>query len=237
MSSKVLTTSANLQVLHEDNHLIVINKRPGDIVQGDATGDIPLSEIVKDYIKKKYEKPGAVYLGVVHRLDRPTSGAVMFARTSKALSRLNRMLAQNQAKKLYWAVVKNPPPKEQDTLIHWLKKNPKQNKSYAYDHEITGSKKAEMDYRLLGKLQNYYVLEVVLKSGRHHQIRTQLASIGSPIKGDLKYGAQRSNEDGSIHLHARSIELVHPVKKSSLKIVAPVPPDTIWKACEQLDSA
>ncbi len=231
MPVKTISTPQNLQVLHEDNHLIVVNKRPGDIVQGDATGDMPLSEVVKAYIKKKYNKPGAVYLGVVHRLDRPTSGIVLFARTSKALARLNRALAQRQAQKIYWAVVRNLPPAEKATLVHWLRKNPKQNKSYAVQQEATGSKKAELEYCLLKKLDHYYLLEIELKTGRHHQIRTQLAEIGCPIKGDLKYGAERSNKDGSIHLHARSICLEHPVRKEQLKITAPPPQDPAWNDC------
>jgi 23S rRNA pseudouridine1911/1915/1917 synthase len=221
----------NLQVLHEDNHLIVINKRPGDIVQGDKTGDTPLSEVVKEYIKVKYNKPGNVYLGVVHRLDRPTSGIVVFAKTSKALPRLNKLFAERGAEKTYWAIVKQLPEKTEDTLVHWLKRNPKQNKSYAHKNEVPESKKAILDYRLIKELNNYYLLEVDLKTGRHHQIRSQLSGIGSPIKGDLKYGADRSNPNGSIHLHARKLHLIHPVKKEPLTIIAPLPKDPIWDAC------
>lgn len=228
---KVITNDNNLQVLYEDNHIIIVNKRPGDIVQGDKTGDTPLSEIVKAYIAKKYNKPGAVYLGVVHRLDRPTSGIVVFARTSKALPRLNALFANKEAKKTYWTVVKNPPPKKQDTLTHWLKRNTKQNKSYAYTNEVPDSKKAILEYKLLKKLDNYYLLEIDLHTGRHHQIRSQLSSIGSVIKGDLKYGADRSNKDGSIHLHARKLSFNHPVKKEQLSIIAPLPTDPIWKDC------
>ena len=231
MPSKVLSTPQNLQVLYEDNHLIVVNKRPGDIVQGDITGDLPLSEIVKEYIKQKYKKPGAVFLGVVHRLDRPTSGVVIFARTSKALSRMNRMLAENKIRKTYWAVVKNKPPKEKDILIHWLRKNPSKNKSYASEKEVKGYKRAELEYQLIKTLDHYYLLEIQLKTGRHHQIRTQLEAIGSPIKGDLKYGAARSNPDASIHLHARSVSFAHPVKKDMIKIEAGPPDDPIWAAC------
>ncbi|WP_299222905.1 RluA family pseudouridine synthase [uncultured Aquimarina sp.] len=231
MSEKIISNKSNLQVLYEDNHLIIVNKRAGDIVQGDKTGDKPLSEIVKEYIAEKYDKPGAVYLGVVHRLDRPTSGIVVFARTSKALPRLNKLFADKEAKKTYWAVVKNAPPKENDTLIHWLKRNPKQNKSYAHKHEVTDSKKAVLDYQIIKKLDNYYVLEVDLHTGRHHQIRSQLSSIGSVIKGDLKYGANRSNKDGSIHLHARKLTFIHPVKKEPLMIIAPPPSDSIWDDC------
>lgn len=231
MSNNQHSTSTNLQVLHEDNHLIVVNKRPGDIVQGDKTGDKPLSEVVKDYIKIKYNKPGNVYLGVVHRLDRPTSGIVVFAKTSKALPRLNKLFAEKEAKKTYWAVVKKMPPKSADTLVHWLKRNPKQNKSYANLKEVPESKKAILDYQVLKRLDRYFLLEIDLKTGRHHQIRSQLSGIGSPIKGDLKYGFDRSNTDGSIHLHARKLSFIHPVKKEPLLIIAPLPKDVIWEAC------
>ncbi|WP_299261637.1 RluA family pseudouridine synthase [uncultured Aquimarina sp.] len=231
MSKKIISNKSNLQVLYEDNHLIIVNKRAGDIVQGDKTGDKPLSEIVKEYIAEKYNKPGAVYLGVVHRLDRPTSGIIIFARTSKALPRLNKLFVNKEAKKTYWAVTKNTPPKESDTLIHWLKRNPKQNKSYAHNNEVTDSKKAILDYQIIKKLNNYCVLEIDLHTGRHHQIRSQLSSIGSIIKGDLKYGADRSNKDGSIHLHARKLTFMHPVKKESLTIIAPPPSDPIWDEC------
>nr|WP_238934937.1 RNA pseudouridine synthase [Aurantibacter crassamenti] len=211
--------------------MIVVNKRPGDIVQGDKTGDTPLSDVVKEYIKIKYNKPGAVYLGVVHRLDRPTSGIVVFARTSKALTRMNKLFAEKSAKKTYWAVVKNNPPKEKDSLVHWLKRNPKQNKSYAHIKEVDESKKAILDYSLLKRLDNFYLLEIDLHTGRHHQIRAQLAAIGCTIKGDLKYGADRSNKDGSIHLHARALSFMHPVKKEPLQILAPPPEDSVWNAC------
>lgn len=231
MSNKIISTPQNLQVLHEDNHLIVINKRPGDIVQGDKTGDMPLSEVVKEYIKVKYNKPGNVYLGVVHRLDRPTSGIVVFAKTSKALPRLNKLFKDKEAKKTYWAVIKNAPPKTEDTLVHYLKRNPKQNKSFAHTKEVPDSKKAILEYRLLKKLDNYYLLEIDLQTGRHHQIRSQLSAVGSPIKGDLKYGFDRSNKDASIHLHARKITFVHPVKKEKLEITAHPPQDPVWDAC------
>ena len=230
-ADKIISTPENLQVLYEDNHLIIVNKRPGDIVQGDKTGDEPLSEVVKAYIKKKYDKPGNVYLGVVHRLDRPTSGIVVFAKTSKALPRLNKLFKDKEAKKIYWAVVKNPPPKESDTLVHFLKRNPKQNKSYAHQKEVPESKMAVLDYRLLKKLNSFYLLEVNLHSGRHHQIRAQLTAIGCPIKGDLKYGFDRSNKDGSIHLHSRELTLLHPVKKEEIHIIAPPPVDPVWDAC------
>ena len=231
MSKKIHSTVENLQVLFEDNHLIIINKRPGDIVQGDKTGDRPLSETVKDWLKQKYNKPGNVYLGVVHRIDRPTSGIVVFAKTSKALPRLNKMFAEKDAQKTYWAVVKNMPVEPERKLVHWLKRNTKQNKSYAHQKEVKDSKKGILTYRLLKKLDNYYLLEIDLETGRHHQIRSQLTAIGCPIKGDLKYGFNRSNEDGSIHLHARKLILTHPVKKEPLEIIAPVPDDSIWNAC------
>lgn len=222
---------SNLQVLHEDNHLIVVNKRPGDIVQGDKTGDIPLSETVKEFIRIKYNKPGNVYLGVVHRLDRPTSGIVVFSKTSKALPRLNKLFAEGKARKTYWAVVKNAPPKEKDELVHWLVRNPKQNKSYAHRNEVPNSKKAILSYSILKKLHRYYLLEIDLKTGRHHQIRAQLSAINSIIKGDLKYGADRSNTDGSIHLHSRYLAFEHPVKKEKVQFLAPPPYDIIWDIC------
>src|SRR5690606_22888924 len=221
----------NLKVLFEDNHLIIINKRVGDIVQGDKTGDKPLSEVIKEYIAEKYNKPGNVYLGVVHRLDRPTSGIVVFAKTSKALPRLNKLFKEKEAKKTYWAVVKNKPPKDADTLTHWLKKNPKNNKSTAYPKEVPDSKKAILDYKIIKKLDSYFLLEIDLHTGRHHQIRSQLATIGCPIKGDLKYGFDRSNANAGIHLHARKLAIVPPVKKETLAIVAPPPPDPVWDAC------
>lgn len=225
------STRETLQVLYEDNHLLIVNKRPGDIVQGDKTRDIPLSEIAKQYIAHKYEKPGAVFLGVVHRLDRPTSGIIVFARTSKALSRLNAIFSERQAQKTYWAIVKQSPPKQEDHLVHFLKRNPKQNKSYAHEKEVSESKRAVLNYKILKKLDRYYLLEIDLETGRHHQIRSQLSYIGSPIKGDLKYGFDRSNRDGSIHLHARKLEFIHPVKKEKITIVAPPPNDAIWNAC------
>tara|TARA_R110002073_G_scaffold50_16_gene1083 strand:- start:4904 stop:5590 length:687 start_codon:yes stop_codon:yes gene_type:complete len=227
----MLSTKENLQVLFEDNHIVIVNKRAGDISQGDKTGDKPLSDVVKAYIKEKYNKPGDVFLGVVHRLDRPTSGVIIFARTSKALERLNKMLRDKTIKKTYWAVVKNQPTKEQDTLTNFLKKNPKNNKSTAYSKEIDGSKKAILHYKTIKKLDNYSLLEIDLETGRHHQIRCQISAIGSPIKGDLKYGFNRSNKDGSIHLHARRINFIHPVSKEIIQITAPVPNDVIWKAC------
>lgn len=225
------STKNNLAILFEDNHLIIVNKRSGDIVQGDKTGDTPLSEIVKEYIKEKYNKPGAVFLGVVHRLDRPTTGIIVFAKTSKSLERFNKMLRDKLVNKTYWAVVKNKPAKEIDTLTGFLKKNPKNNKSTSYTSEIEGSKKAVLHYKTLKSLNNYHLLEVDLETGRHHQIRCQLAAIGSPIKGDLKYGFDRSNKDASIHLHARKIEFIHPVNKEVISITAPTPKEVIWEAC------
>ncbi len=231
MSKTQKSNSSNLQVLYEDNHLIVINKRVGDIVQGDKTGDTPLSDVVKQYLKEKYNKPGNVYLGVVHRLDRPTSGIVLFAKTSKALPRLNKMFADGSTQKTYWAIVKNPPEKETDTLVHWMVRNPKQNKSYAHSKEVPESKKAILEYNVLQQLNNYFLLEIDLKTGRHHQIRAQLAAMGCWIKGDLKYGADRSNTDGGIHLHARRLQLQHPVTKEILTFTAPPPEDPVWDAC------
>lgn len=225
------STPENLEVLFEDNHLIVVNKKAGDLAQGDKTGDAPLSEVVKAYLKVKYDKPGAVFLGVVHRLDRPTTGALIFARTSKALSRLNAMFAGTEVQKTYWAVTQNPPPQAQGRLEHWLSRNSKQNKSYAMPGPGPDRKRAALSYRYLKKLQRYHLVEIRLETGRHHQIRAQLAAIGCPIKGDLKYGAARSNPDGSIHLHARSLEFIHPVRKTPVRLTAPLPPDPVWDAC------
>ncbi|NAY90757.1 RNA pseudouridine synthase [Muricauda sp. JGD-17] len=225
------SNSSNLQVLYEDNHLIVVNKRVGDLVQGDKTGDSPLSDIVKQYLKEKYNKPGNVFLGVVHRLDRPTSGIVLFAKTSKALTRLNKLFAIGDTQKTYWAIVKNLPEPQAATLTHWLVRNPKQNKSYAHKKEVPNSKKAILSYGVLKKLDSYYLLEIDLKTGRHHQIRAQLAAIGCPIKGDLKYGDKRSNIDGGIHLHARSLQLGHPVGNEQLNFEANPPNEPLWNAC------
>jgi 23S rRNA pseudouridine1911/1915/1917 synthase len=227
---KIVSNKSNLQVIHEDNHLIVVNKRVGDIVQGDKTGDKPLSEIVKEYIKDKYNKPGEVFLGVVHRLDRPTTGIVVFARTSKALSRMNELFSNRETQKTYWAVVKNKPEKSKDKLVHYLKRNEKNNTSKAHTHEVPDSKLASLEYQIIKELTNYTALEIQLHTGRHHQIRAQLAAIGSPIKGDLKYGFDRSNPDGGIHLHARLLIFTHPVSKEALTIIAPTPDDVIWKA-------
>jgi 23S rRNA pseudouridine1911/1915/1917 synthase len=227
---KTLSTKSNLQILHEDNHLIVINKRVGDIVQSDKTGDKPLSEIIKEYLKDKYNKPGDVFLGVVHRLDRPTTGIVVFALTSKALTRMNELFSNRETQKTYWAVVKNKPAKPADTLIHYIKRNEKNNTSKAHLKEVPESKIANLDYKTITVLDNYFALEINLHTGRHHQIRAQLQAINCSIKGDLKYGAERSNPDGGIHLHARKLIFIHPVSKENLTIIAPTPNDTIWKS-------
>ena len=220
-----------MTILYEDNHLVIVNKQAGEIVQGDKTGDTPLSDIVKDWLKEKYNKPGNVYLGVVHRLDRPVSGVVLFAKTSKALPRLNKMFAEhNKANKTYWAIVQNRPQEPQGTLTHWLTRQEKNNTARAYDREVPGSKKAVLDYELIASGDRYHLLEIHLHTGRHHQIRCQLAKIGCPIKGDLKYGAPRSNPDGSISLHARTLTLEHPVNHESISVTAPVPDDKLWLA-------
>jgi 23S rRNA pseudouridine1911/1915/1917 synthase len=220
--------SIERNILYEDNHLIILNKRPSDIVQGDRTGDEPLSELLKEYIRQKFGKPGEVFLGVVHRLDRPVSGAVVFARTSKALTRLNNMLRDGAFRKTYWAVVKNMPPDREGRLIHYMTRDSGKNQSFVHDHPVAGAKKAELTYRLIGKSDGYHLLEVTLLTGRHHQIRAQLASIGCPVKGDLKYGYPRSNPGGFIHLHARTLEFLHPVKKEPVRITAPTPEDKLW---------
>ena len=218
-----------LEVLYEDNHIIAINKKSGDIVQGDKTGDAPLSDFVKAYIKKKYNKPGEVFLGTIHRLDRPTSGVVLYARTSKALTRMNVQFREKQVQKTYWAVVDNAPANDSGTLENYLLKNQKQNKSYVT--KGSDGKHAILDFKMLKKLDNFFHLEIKPKTGRHHQIRVQLAHIGCIIKGDLKYGAKRSNKDASIHLLAQKLEFIHPVKKESITIVAQAPKDKIWDAC------
>ncbi len=218
-----------MEIVYEDNHLIIVYKHSGEIVQGDKTGDVPLSEDVKCYLKEKYQKPGNVFLGVVHRLDRPVVGLVVFAKTSKALTRLNKMFRDGEVHKTYWAITKNLPPQSEGTLTHWLVRNEKQNKSYAYDHEVPHSKKAILKYRLIGQSDHYCLLEVNLMTGRHHQIRCQLAHMGCPIKGDLKYGAQRSNPDGSICLLAHHVEFVHPVSKQLISLDSPLPEDKLWQ--------
>lgn len=219
-----------MTVVYEDNHIIIVNKTASELVQGDKTGDVPLSETVKQYLKEKYHKPGNVFIGVTHRLDRPVSGLVVFAKTSKALSRLNEMFKNSEVKKTYWAIVKQTPAETEGELVNYLVRNEKQNKSYAYDTEKPGSKKAILHYRLIARSDNYSLLEVDLKTGRHHQIRCQLAKMGCPIKGDLKYGFPRSNPDGSICLHARRVRFVHPVSKELIDVVAPVPSDNLWRS-------
>lgn len=218
-----------MQVVYEDNHLIIVNKNCSEIVQGDKTGDKPLSETVKEYIKEKYAKPGNVFIGVVHRLDRPVSGLVVFARTSKALSRLSEMFRNGDIHKTYWAIVKNAPPAMEGELVNWLTRNERRNKSYAYDREVPHSKKAVLDYKVIGRSERYTLLEINLKTGRHHQIRCQLAKIGCPIKGDLKYGFPRSNPDGGISLLSRRVSFVHPVSKKEVDVEAPLPADNLWQ--------
>jgi 23S rRNA pseudouridine1911/1915/1917 synthase len=217
-----------VEILYEDNHLIAVFKKSSDLAQGDKTGDPSLDSEVRKYIARKYNKPGDVYLGVVHRLDRPVSGVLLYTRTSKSLERLNEIFRTRQVKKVYYAIVKEQPPEEEATIRHFLKKNETQNKSYAYDNEVKGSKEASLTYRIKGRSERYYLLEVELHTGRHHQIRAQLAKIGCPIKGDLKYGFPRSNDDGSISLFARSLEFIHPVKKEPVTIIAHFPEGDIW---------
>lgn len=219
-------------IIYEDNHLLVYNKQVGDIVQGDKTGDTPLSELLKAYIKERDNKPGNVFVGVTHRIDRPTTGIVVFAKTSKALERMNALFRDGGVDKTYWAIVKQVPEKDEDLLVHHLNRNEKQNKSYASDAAKANSKEAKLRYKVIGKSDSYALLEVELLTGRHHQIRAQLSKIGSPIKGDLKYGFARSNPDGGICLHARKVEFIHPVKKEKVEVVAPVPDDSLWKFFE-----
>ena len=225
---RINSNKNNLQIIYEDNHLIIVNKRVGDIVQGDKTKDKPLSEVVKNYISEKYNKPGDVYLGVVHRLDRPTSGIIIFAKTSKALSRLNKMLRDKEIKKTYLAITKNKPPKSSDTLIHYLRKNSKKNRAIVFSKNTNDTKKAILHYSVKQEFDNYTALEIDLETGRHHQIRAQLSSIKCPIKGDLKYGADRSNKNGGIHLHAYKISFIHPVKKIEMNLKASLPVDSLW---------
>jgi len=218
-----------MKVVYEDNHLIIVYKESGEIVQGDKTGDVPLSETVKQYIKEKYQTPGNVFLGVVHRLDRPVSGLVIFARTSKSLSRRNEMFRKGDVHKTYWAITKEEPQTPQGRLEHWLVRNEQQNKSYAYDHEVPGAKRALLDYRVLAHSDRYHLIEVHLLTGRHHQIRCQLAAMGCPIKGDLKYGARRSNADGSISLLSHEVQFVHPVSQQEIKLKSPLPDEALWR--------
>ena len=222
-----------MTVLYEDNHLIVVNKTCSEIVQGDKTGDKPLSEIIKQWLKEKYNKPGNVFTGVIHRIDRPVSGIVIFAKTSKALERMNDLFRKGEVKKTYWAIVKKYPPQIEDELVHYLTRNGKQNKSYAFDSEQKDSQKAILSYKLIAKSDNYFLLEIDLKTGRHHQIRCQLAKIGCPVKGDLKYGFDRSNPDGGISLHARQVGFIHPISKETVTITAPVPNEKLWNEFEK----
>ena len=226
-----------LLVLYEDNHLIAVKKEPGSIVQSDKTGDETLAEQVKAYIKRKYKKPGDVFLGIVHRLDRPVGGVIVFARTSKALTRMNELFREKKIFKTYWAIVEEKPPREDGQLVNWLKKNQEKNRSRAYDIEVKDSKKAELTYRLMGRSKHYYYIEVHPKTGRHHQIRVQLAHLGCKIKGDVKYGAKRTNKDGSIHLFARSLSFIHPVKKEKLIIRSNPPMDPLWNEMINLEKA
>lgn len=227
------STKDNLQVLYEDNHLVIINKRVGDLVQGDKTGDKPLNDVIKDYLAKKYDKKGRVFLGVVHRLDRPTTGLVIFAKTSKALERMNKMLREKKIQKSYWALVEGHPTPPESRLEHYLRKNPKNNKSTAFPKASKDAKKAVLHYKTICCLDHYSLLHIDLETGRHHQIRTQLAFLGHPIKGDLKYGSKRSNPHGGIHLHAVKIEFIHPVKKVPVEVSAPLPDDPLWNICQE----
>lgn len=217
-----------MDVLYEDNHLIIINKKPGEIVQGDKTGDEPLSNRVKNYIKQKYKKPGEVFLGTVHRIDRPVSGIVIFARTSKSLERLNEMLREKKIQKTYWAVTKNKPPKTKEHIVAYLKKNEAKNKSFVFTTPTSGALLSELEYELIAESENYFLLKINPITGRHHQIRALLAHIGCPIKGDLKYGSERSNKDGSIHLHAQEIKFTHPVSKKEIDVICPPPDESLW---------
>ncbi|MCW8897829.1 MAG: RluA family pseudouridine synthase [Flavobacteriales bacterium] len=230
-----MESNVDLDILFEDNHLIIVNKRSGEIVQGDKTGDEPMSEKVKRYIKQKYNKPGDVFIGTPHRIDRPTSGIVVFAKTSKALMRLNKMFQDKEIQKTYWAIVKNPPKNKEGKLVHYLKKNEAKNKSFAQESMFQGAKMAELTYKVIFDFDNYFLLEILPKTGRHHQIRVQLSEMGCPIKGDLKYGFNRSNKDASISLHARKISFLHPVRKEQMEVVAPVPSDDpLWVKANEI---
>ncbi len=222
-----------MEILYEDNHIIIVNKAPGEIVQGDKTGDKPLVEMLKDFVRERDHKPGNVFMGVVHRLDRPVSGVVVFAKTSKALSRLNAMFASGDVHKTYWAITRNKPAEPEALLTHWIRSVERNNKSYASETPVKDAKEARLAYKLIASSERYHLLEVRLMTGRKHQIRVQLSSIGCPVKGDLKYGDKRSNPDGSISLHARRINFIHPVSGKEIDVTAPVPQDTLWKALEQ----
>ncbi|MCL2413577.1 MAG: RluA family pseudouridine synthase [Bacteroidales bacterium] len=221
-----------MNIIYEDNHLIAINKRSGEIVQGDKTGDVCVVDELKSFLKKRDNKPGNVFVGLPHRLDRPTSGVLLLTKTGKALAKINKLIHDREFDKTYWAIVRNKPPKNSDRLVHWLQKNEKQNKSYASDIEKDGWQKAELDYKIIASSDNYYLLEIKLLTGRHHQIRVQLSEIRCPIRGDLKYGFERSNRDGSISLHARALEFIHPIKNEPIKIIAPAPKESLWQILE-----
>jgi len=221
-------TDISQRILFEDNHLIIVNKLPSEIVQGDKTGDLSMIDTVKAYIKNTYHKPGEVFLGLVNRIDRPVSGAVLFARTSKALTRMNELLKAREIRKTYWAIVKESPPSDAGELIHFLKKNESQNKAIVYNKEVGGSQRAHLAYKILARSDQYFLLEIDLFTGRHHQIRAQLSAMGCPIRGDLKYGYPRSNPDASISLHSRSVSFIHPVRKEQIMVIAPPPDDTLW---------
>jgi len=225
------------RILYEDNHLIAINKKSSEIVQGDKTGDKTLPDYIKEYLKTKFNKPGNVFCGVIHRLDRPTSGVLLFARTSKGLSRMNKQFKDKAIKKTYWAILENRPEKESDTLVHFLKKNEKQNKSYVSDKNTKGAKEAVLTYKLLASSDRFHLIEVHLKTGRHHQIRAQFSSMGCCVKGDLKYGAKRSNKDGSICLHSRALEFTHPTTQDVIKLKAPLPQNTFWQLFKQVEES
>ena len=218
-------------ILFEDNHLLLINKKPGILTQGDKTGDKSLIDLAKYYIKKKYNKPGNVFVGLPHRIDRPTSGIVILSKTSKSLSRISKLFKEKKIEKKYWAIVKNKIENREGKLIHFLKKNQKKNKSFVQKEKKDDHLKAELEYKLIKKMENYFLYEIKLITGRHHQIRAQLSYIGSPIKGDIKYGFKRTNKDGSINLHSREINFIHPVKKNKIQIIAPTPDDDLWKYC------
>lgn len=231
----ILSDESNLRVLYEDNHIIAVNKRSSDIIQSDKSGDAPLSDIIKSYLKTKYDKPGNVYLGTIHRIDRPVSGIILYAKTSKALSRMVDAFKFREVQKTYWAVIKNPLPKKEDFVMNYLRKNQKKNKSFVFHQEVKEAKQSELQYKMIGKGTNYSFVEIYPKTGRHHQIRATLSDLGSPIKGDIKYGSKRTNKNASIHLHARQIDFIHPVKKTPIRIIAPPPDDSLWNEFLRID--
>jgi 23S rRNA pseudouridine1911/1915/1917 synthase len=231
----IMSDETNLRVLYEDNHIVAVNKRNSDIIQSDISGDRTLCDVVRTYVKVKYNKPGKAFIGTVHRLDRPVSGVILYSRTTKALNRLLNMFKYREVQKTYWAVVKTPPPKKEDVIVNYLIKNERQNKSFAFDSPAEGRKESELAYKIIGQSQHYTFVEVYPRTGRHHQIRATLSSIGSPIKGDVKYGARRTNDNASIHLHARKIEFIHPVRKEPMCIIAPTPEDPLWDDFVRMD--